>query len=715
MADGGGRVIRESAPRVRWSRPGAAVLAIGLAVALLVTGVVWAGSEARQGRGLAASASTRVSSTALGSSVGALTDTGDATLPGEVWESDRQSQGAWIELRWSSAQQLREIVLVASTQREHQILSGSLSFSDGSSVLVRMSATSAQTVVPITVRSVTWVRFTVAEAAGDVRQVSLAEIIVSPPTGPASEPGRPDGVSNAALEADASASSWTDDGSPDNLRDGRGSGLGRSWATDRPWGSWVELTWTDPQELASVQLVGAEGSSARVVAGTLSFSDGSRVAVGAVEGDSRLPTVVGFMPRIATSVRFSVDSVSGGSRLALSELRVFSVGATPPSHALSAEQPPPPPPTRCADATNAAVTRGLAVTCPLAGAEVRGVTTVTVRAAQARSVRAVAWSGVAGTAMSPEHKAAVDRFGSATMSIDFAALPRGPVTVRVTADAARDAATYLQLYNASVAFRDGPRAVPSASAAGKTLVFEEEFEAPLSLSRDGRGARYAAAKPTAAGAEDFGLAIFPDPGSGFGNVRVVDHRFLHIGVQPNPPGYVDPSGWGRTRIGGLLASARSGGSGVSAQYGYFETRMLVPAGDGLWPAFWMLPTSNLVSQQEDVAEIDAVEMYGHDPVAACHSTHEYHDGSDTPNIVCGRRFDSVETALRWHTYGVRVEPASITYYIDDEVVATAPQVRGGDQAMFFLLDLALGGGWPIRLNGTGDRASIYVDYVRVYV
>jgi hypothetical protein len=35
--------------------------------------------------------------------------------------------------------------------------------------------------------------------------------------------------------------------------------------------------------------------------------------------------------------------------------------------------------------------------------------------------------------------------------------------------------------------------------------------------------------------------------------------------------------------------------------------------------------------------------------------------------------------------------------------------------MFFLVNLALGGGWPVKLGGVQDRAALYVDYVRVYV
>ena len=35
--------------------------------------------------------------------------------------------------------------------------------------------------------------------------------------------------------------------------------------------------------------------------------------------------------------------------------------------------------------------------------------------------------------------------------------------------------------------------------------------------------------------------------------------------------------------------------------------------------------------------------------------------------------------------------------------------------MFFLVNLALGGGWPVDLRAVQERAVLYVDYVRIYV
>ncbi len=305
--------------------------------------------------------------------------------------------------------------------------------------------------------------------------------------------------------------------------------------------------------------------------------------------------------------------------------------------------------------------------------------------------------------------------GTGRVQIDFADAPRGPLTVVLAGagGSSGPATTRLQLYNAS-----GPAAAevlpPSDLATGRTLVYDEEFEHPLSISRDGLGADYAAAKPNRSGAEDFGDAIFPDPRLGFDNLQVVDEQYLRIKVEPNPPGFEDPNPWNRSRVGGLLASARTGGSGFSAQYGYFEARMLAPVAPGTWPAFWTLPAPNLAVAQPVEAEVDAVELYGNDPLQTCHSTHQHQGGEDEPNTQCEQIFRSAEAALGWHVYGVDVTPTGITFFVDGKQVATAPQITGGDQPMFFMVNLALGGGWPVELDNVGNRAALYVDYVRVY-
>jgi hypothetical protein len=361
----------------------------------------------------------------------------------------------------------------------------------------------------------------------------------------------------------------------------------------------------------------------------------------------------------------------------------------------------------------------LYVLCPLTYSTVRGTRPLTVHAAGLTKVGFSAWSAEPGTPALKEVVVPVtaDR---AEASISFGQLRAGPVVVSVRAIAgpslSASSPTRFQVYNAgSLPISDY---VSSPGAQGKTLAYVDEFNRPVSLSREGRnpGADYAAGKPEPWGVSEFGQAVFPDPARGFDNLNSVDNRYLRLAAQPLPSGYTDPTGWGRRHLGGIIGSARPGGSGFSARYGYFEARIMAPAAPGTWPAFWLLPSDHLIQPTSTVAEIDIVELYGHDPLGGCHTTHSYVNGRLPAEVaLCGQRFGTVSAAMRWHVYGVSVEPTEIVYWIDGKVVARAPQVKGGEKPMFFMLDLNLGGGWPLGLDPVQNRAAMYVDWVRVYV
>jgi len=69
----------------------------------------------------------------------------------------------------------------------------------------------------------------------------------------------------------------------------------------------------------------------------------------------------------------------------------------------------------------------------------------------------------------------------------------------------------------------------------------------------------------------------------------------------------------------------------------------------------------------------------------------------------------------FHTYGCKVTEADTVYYCDDVEVgrhATLPLSKR--QPLFFMLNLATGGGWPVDLSRYGGQADMYVDFIRVY-
>jgi beta-glucanase (GH16 family) len=147
----------------------------------------------------------------------------------------------------------------------------------------------------------------------------------------------------------------------------------------------------------------------------------------------------------------------------------------------------------------------------------------------------------------------------------------------------------------------------------------------------------------------------------------------------------------------------------SQLYGYFEVRAELPAGQGLWPAFWMLPASNV-----NTSELDVFEVLGNAAATIYETTHDTASGTDTgqQQVING-----TNTSTGFHTYGVDWEPNTITFYIDGQAVATDPTPASMDQPMYMLLDLAVGGtgSWPGAPASSSEfPAALQIDYVRAY-
>ena len=692
------------------------LLAIVVVLVAATAVVIW---QQTHQAGLAEQAVATASSTREGSSVRGPLEAGAEAGAGGDWQSDGQTAGAWYEVAWDQPHELRHIVLVRNPLEQPGATAGFLSFGDGSYLQIALSDTTRETDISFSPRTVSRVRFTVSAVSPGAQNVTLSEIQVNNVN--ITDAVVSDDTSDGNEAAVAAATTSVGGSDAHALQDGSGSagaaGIGSEWTVNQPAGAWIQLNWDRPREIASVELMGSTRSVSSVGSATLTFGDGSKLPVGGVVSTPDQPTIMSFMPRVTRSVRITIDHATGTGPLTLSELRVYQRGSTPVRSSASGAAAPPATGAQACPASTGGSTQasGLLIQCPVTGSTVDGKFNLQVAVPPG-------YFDVAATVLPADQsipaaavvKAQADQSGAATLPMDAGNMPAGPFTVKVEGSGAGvvPLTSYLQLYRPGGSSDDGePSSAPSN---GRTLSYDEEFGAPITTSPTGAGAEYASSKPTATGSEGFGDAAFADPSQGFGNMRVVDNRYLRIDVKPTPAAAAQSIG--HAHIGGLLASARQGGSGFSAQYGYFEARMLIPAAPGTWPAFWMLPSDNLAAPTPSVAEIDALEAYGVHPLDACHSTHQYTSGNEDAGVSrCGQRFTSDRDALSWHTYGVSITPTDITYYIDGRVVATAPQVHGGGSPMFFMVNLALGGGWPIDLAAVQDRATLYVDYVRVYV
>jgi hypothetical protein len=111
----------------------------------------------------------------------------------------------------------------------------------------------------------------------------------------------------------------------DGIADGYPGDSTREWATvGEGAGAWIELAWPTSYLVDQVVLYDRL-TSEHVQSGTLSFSDGTTVAVGSVNSDGSA-FAVNFTAREVTSVRLTIDSVTGGANIGLTEFEVFGTG-----------------------------------------------------------------------------------------------------------------------------------------------------------------------------------------------------------------------------------------------------------------------------------------------------------------------------------------------------------------------------------------------------
>lgn len=155
------------------------------------------------------------------------------------------------------------------------------------------------------------------------------------------------------------------------------------------------------------------------------------------------------------------------------------------------------------------------------------------------------------------------------------------------------------------------------------------------------------------------------------------------------------------------------------QYGRIEARLKVPAGKGLWPAFWMLGSNFDDVGWPDCGEIDIMEYIGREPDLILGTLHGP-GYSGTLGLSKWNR-QEYDIAEDFHTYAVEWDETQITWFYDDVEYSTYTREDVGDrewvfdQPFFMILNLALGGQLPGPIGlDTAFPSQLLVDYVRVF-
>jgi len=370
----------------------------------------------------------------------------------------------------------------------------------------------------------------------------------------------------------------------------------------------------------------------------------------------------------------------------------------------------------------------IGITEPAYCAAIKGNTHIAVAAPGFKAVTVKCWKSGAG----PGTDATVadvklDDRGRGSFTFPADDYPHGPVVLRLSGESrfSKDNC-YLQLYNrGGVSWNEGIPKTPPPAAKDLKLVFEDDFKGPLSISGTDPKATYYDHKPPS-GVQDFSA-----------------HPFTNFDSPKNPFAQVDTylriRASDETRSAGLISSLKNNGSGIKvAAPCYFECRLLGPNAVGTWPGFWLMTDYmtgyDKLKDKTPCDELDIIEAYGGEGPGSPNAfdsymitPHCWNQGDEGKKLE-----DAAFKALRnparmkkfgikstwyeaFHTYGCKVTEAETIYYCDDTEVgrhATFPLSK--KQPLFFMVNLATGGGWPVDLSRYGGRADMYIDYVRVY-
>jgi beta-glucanase (GH16 family) len=159
-------------------------------------------------------------------------------------------------------------------------------------------------------------------------------------------------------------------------------------------------------------------------------------------------------------------------------------------------------------------------------------------------------------------------------------------------------------------------------------------------------------------------------------------------------------------------------------YGRMEARIKNPKGQGMWPAFWMMPTESVYSWWPSSGEVDIMEGINQMEFsnAAIHFASESGEHLSSGYQLPAR--PGTDYSQNYYIYAIEWEPNEIRWSVNGGIPFFSETEWSSwshaypapfNQPFHFILNLAVGGGWP----GPPDETTVfpkymYIDWVRVY-
>jgi beta-glucanase (GH16 family) len=215
-------------------------------------------------------------------------------------------------------------------------------------------------------------------------------------------------------------------------------------------------------------------------------------------------------------------------------------------------------------------------------------------------------------------------------------------------------------------------------------------------------------------------------GNGFGNRELETYTGRtsnvsldgagHLAITARQETYTGTDGFTRNYTSGRVDTHGK----FEFQYGTAVARMQVPAGQGLWPAFWALGSNIDTDGWPLCGEIDVVENVGSEPTTA-HATLHASGLAGLPWLAGGLTNASAPLSGGYHDYGMVWGPNAISVSLDGDTyfAVSASDIAPGNNwnfnhPFYLLLNLAVGGTWPGSPDATTQfPATMSVDFVHV--
>ena len=195
------------------------------------------------------------------------------------------------------------------------------------------------------------------------------------------------------------------------------------------------------------------------------------------------------------------------------------------------------------------------------------------------------------------------------------------------------------------------------------------------------------------------------------NVRVEDGKLIITAMKE---GNVYTSGRIRTYT-------NAGEALFSTTYGRVEARIKCPIGDGIWPAFWMLPVdSSIYGTWAASGEIDIMERLNNDTFAY-QTVHSYYtkvlEIKDNPPYYKTGEIKPDD----YNVFAVELHQDSLVFFINENRTFCYPRIETDkkgqypfDKPYYLMIDQQLGGEWVGEVAMEDLPVEMEIDWVRFY-